>query len=119
MTSKPRILLISSPHLFGESMEMLLRAEKEVELIGPWDLEGLNLCERAIEERPSVIVIADENARNEYAAQLTKSIMERCLEISVIYAALNENIFRLFSTRTLPARGEDLLEAIHACARST
>ena len=33
--TKPRILLISSQYLFGESMETILRADKEVELIGP------------------------------------------------------------------------------------
>jgi DNA-binding NarL/FixJ family response regulator len=113
--SKPRVLLISSQHLFGESIEMVLRAEKEVELIGPWNLNDHDICERLAEVSPSVIVIADENLQSEIAAELTKSIIEQHPEISVIRTALNQNVFRLFSTHTLPARGEDLLETIRGC----
>ena len=117
--SNPRVLLISSQHLFGESMETILRAEKEVELIGPWTLGDQDICERLIEVSPSVIVIADENLQSEVAAGLTKTIIEQHPEISVIRTALNENIFRIFSTHTLPARGEDLLESIRTCITRT
>ena len=117
--SNPRVLLISSQHLFGESMETILRAEKEVELIGPWTLGDQDICERLIEVSPSVIVIADENLQSEVAAGLTKTIIEQHPEISVIRTALNENVFRIFSTHTLPARGEDLLESIRTCITRT
>jgi len=53
------------------------------------------------------------------AAELTKTIIEKHPEISVIRTALNENVFRIFSTHTLPARGEDLLETIHDCIART
>ncbi len=119
LMSKPRILLISSQHLFGESMETILRAEKEAELIGPWQLGDKDIEKRWVEVNPSVIVIADENLQSEVAAELTKTIIESHPEISVIRTALNENIFRIVSTHTLPARGEDLLETIRTCiARS-
>lgn len=113
--SKPRVLLISSQHLFGESMETILRAEKDVEMIGPWNLNDRDICERLVEARPSVVVIADENLQSETAAELTKVIIEKYPELSVIRAALNENVFRIFSTRTLPARGDNLLETIRTC----
>jgi DNA-binding NarL/FixJ family response regulator len=113
--SKPRVLLISSQHLFGESIEMVLRAEKEVELIGPWNLSDRDICERLVEVHPAVVVIADENLQNETAAELTKAITEKYPEVSVIRTALNENVFRIFSTHTLPARGENLLETIRRC----
>lgn len=116
---KPRVLLISSQHLFGESMESILRAEKEAELIGPWRLGDKDIEKRLVEVNPSVIVIADENLQSEVAAELTKTIIESHPEISVIRTALNENIFRIISTHILPARGEDLLEIIRTCiARS-
>ncbi len=57
--SKPRVLLISSQQLFGESMETILRTEKDVEMIGPWHLNDSDICERLVEARPSVVVIAD------------------------------------------------------------
>ena len=113
--SKPRVLLISSQHLFGESIETILRAEKDVEMIGPWHLNDPNICERLVEARPSVVVIADENLQSETAAELTKVIIEKYPELSVIRAALNENVFRIFSTRTVPARGDNLLETIRTC----
>ena len=119
LMSKPRILLISSQHLFGESMETILRAEKEAELIGPWRLDDKDIEKRLVEVNPSVIVIADENLQSEVAAELTKTIIESHPEISVIRTALNENVFRIVSTHTLPARGEDLLETIRTCITQT
>jgi len=111
----PRVLLISSQHLFGESMEMILRGEKEIDLLGPWKLGESNLLGRILEERPSVVVIADENLQSETAAELTKSIIERCPELSVIRTGLSENVFRIVSTHTFPARGDNLLETIRSC----
>jgi DNA-binding NarL/FixJ family response regulator len=113
--SKPRILLISSQHLFGESMETILRAEKDMELIGPWNLHEKEICHRVLDVHPSVVVIADENLQSEAAAELTRSILEEYSELSVIRTALNENVFRIFSTHTLPARGADLLDTIRGC----
>lgn len=117
--SKPRVLLISSQHLFGESMEMILRAEKEIELVGPWNLGDRDICRRLLEVQPSVVVIAAENLQSETAAELTKSIIEQYSELPVIRAGLSENVFRIFSTQTLPARGADLLETIHDCIART
>ena len=117
--SKPRVLLISSQHLFGESMEMILRAEKDTELVGPWNLGDQDICRRLLEVKPSVVVIADENLQSETAAELTKSIIEQYSELSVIRAGLSENVFRIFSTQTLPARGADLLETIRGCIART
>ena len=116
---KPRILLIRSPHLFGESMEMILRAETDMELIGPWDLNEQEVCGRLQEVQPSVVVIADEDLQSEATTELTRSIIEKYPEISVIHTALNENVFRIFSTHTLPARGADLLDTIRGCVVRT
>ncbi len=117
--SKPRILLISSQHLFGESMEMILRAEKDIELVGPWNLGDQDICQRLLEVQPSVVIIADENSQSETAADLTRSIIEQYSDLSVIRAGLSEKVLRIFSTHTLPARGADLLETIHDCIART
>jgi DNA-binding NarL/FixJ family response regulator len=113
--SKPRVLLISSQPLFGESMESLLRSESEVELIGPWDLSDPELVRRLNEAQPSVVVIADETLQGEIAAALTGALIEHNLELSVIRTGLDENVFRIFSTHLLPARGADLRETIRTC----
>lgn len=117
--SKPRILLLSSQHLFGESMEMILRAQQDMELIGPWNLDEPEICQRLLDVQPSVVVIADENLHSETAAELTKTIMEHYPELSVIRTGLSENVFRIFSTHTLPARGIHLLETIRTCIIQT
>ncbi len=117
--SKPRVLLISSQHLFGESMETILRADKDVEFVGPWNLGDKDIYERLIEASPSVIVIADENLQSEAATELTKTIIEKHPKVSVIRTGLNENIFRIVSTHTLPARGDNLLETIRTCVTQT
>lgn len=118
-TSKPRVLLLCSQYLFGESMEAILRAEAEVELIGPWTLDDQNIFERLVEARPSVVVIADERLQNEKAAELMATIIGKHPKISMIRAALSENVFRIVSTNTLPARGDNLLETIHSCIART
>jgi DNA-binding NarL/FixJ family response regulator len=110
--SKLRVLLVSSQHLFGESMEMILRAEKDIELVGPWNLGEQDICQRLLEVKPSAVVIADEDSQSEMAAELTKSIIEQNSELSVILTGLSENVFRIVSTHTLPARGDSLLETI-------
>ena len=100
-------------------MEMILRAETDMELIGPWDLNEQEVCGRLQEVQPSVVVIADEDLQSEATTELTRSIIEKYPEISVIRTALNENVFRIFSTHTLPARGADLLDTIRGCVVRT
>lgn len=113
--SKPRILLISSQHLFGESMEAILRTETNVELVGSWNLNDPQISDQIQETQPSVVIIADETLHSETAAKLTQSILEQYPDLSVVRTGLNEKVFRIFSTHTLPARGADLLETIRSC----
>ena len=108
---KQRVLLICSQRLFGESLETVLRAAEDVELIGPWELGG-DVCRRIADSRPNVVVIADEDPHDMAVTSLTGAIIEQYPELTVIRTGLNENVFRVFSTHTLPARGADLLETI-------
>ncbi len=108
---KQRVLLICSQHLFGESMETILRAAEDMELVGPWGLSE-DVCQRIGEARPNAVVIADEDPQCEAVAHLTAAIIEQYPELSVIRTGLNESVFRVFSTHSLPARGADLLETI-------
>jgi hypothetical protein len=86
-----------------------------MDLIGSWNLGDMDICRRLPEARPSVIVIADENMGSQAAAELTRTILEQYPELVVIRTGLSENVFRIFSTHTLPARGADLLETIRGC----
>lgn len=106
-----RVLLVCSQHLFGESMENILRAEADVELIGPWDL-GEDVCSRIPAANPSVVLIVSEDSQSEANASLTSAIMEAHPKLPIIRAGLTENVVRVYSTHILPARGTDLLETI-------
>lgn len=108
---KHRVLLVCSQHLFGESMETILRAEADVELIGPWDL-GTDICSRITEASPNVVLIVDEDSQSEASANLTSAVMEAYPNLPIIRAGLSENVVRVHSTHILPARGTDLLETI-------
>lgn len=108
---KRRVLLVCSQHLFGESMETILRAADDVELIGLWEL-GEEVCSRITETNPDVVVIVDEDSQSQASANLTASILEEYPDLSIIRASLNEKIFRVFSMHSHPARGADLLETI-------
>lgn len=108
---KQRVLLVCSQHLFGESMETILRAEADVELIGPWDL-GEDVCSRITEAGPSAVLIVSEDSQSEASARLTSDIMEEHPKLPIIRARLTENVVRVYSTHILPARGADLLETI-------
>src|SRR3990172_8081528 len=114
---KQRVLLVCSQHLFGESIESILRAAQEVELIGPWSLAE-DICQRIAEAHPNVVVIAGDDLPDQ-AASLTLAIIEQFPEVSVIRTGMAENVLRVFSTHTLPARVTNLLNAIRQLASLT
>jgi DNA-binding NarL/FixJ family response regulator len=109
---KPRVLLICSQDLFGESVESVLRCASELELVGPWGLEE-EIPSRIPEAGPGVVVIADPDPTSEKAVHLAIALMEQYPDLPVICTGLAQNMFRVFSTRTLPARSTDLLDSIH------
>jgi DNA-binding NarL/FixJ family response regulator len=110
---KPRVLLICSQDLFGESVESVLRCATELELVGPWSLEE-GILSRIPEASPEVVVIADQDPTNEKAVHLATALMEQYPDLPVICTRLAQNMFRVFSTHTLPASSTDLLDSIHA-----
>ena len=113
---KPRVLLISSQHLFGESMETILRANRDIDLIGSWNLDDPTVPRQLLEAQPAVVVIADEDLQSEAAAEMTKLIVERHPDLSVIRTGLSENVLRFLSTHTRSALGDNLFETIRECA---
>lgn len=106
-----RVLLVCSQHLFGAGMETILRAEADLELIGPWDL-GEDVCSRITEASPSAVLIVDDDSQGEASARLTSALMKAHPKLPIIRAGLTENVVRVYSTHILPARGSDLLETI-------
>lgn len=109
---KHRVLLICSQHLFGESLEALLRRVEDMELLGPMELSQGNINARLRELRPDAVIVVDEGETKMSASYLTAAILQQFPNLPVIRAGLEQNIFRVFSAHTLPARSSDLVEAI-------
>ena len=109
---KRRVLLICSQRLFGESLETILRRDDNLELIGPIEASEENINSRLLELRPDAVIVVDEGETKMSLSYLTAAILQEFPSLPVIRAGLEQNIFRVFSAHTLPARSSDLVEAI-------
>jgi len=108
-----RVLLLCARSLLGESLERLLRQEADVELIGPWELDGQAVA-RLSAHAPDAVLIAEGESRGESAAALTAQILERYPEIPVICVGLRRGTLRVYSSQTAPASAADLMETIRS-----
>ena len=109
---KRRVLLICSKRLFGESLETILRRDDQMELLGPIEASEENINMRLRELRPDAVIVVDEGETKMSVSYLTAAILQEFPSLPVIRAGLEQNIFRVFSAHTLPARSSDLVEAI-------
>lgn len=109
---KRRVLLICSQRLFGESLETILRRDDNLELIGPIEASEENINSRLLELRPDAVIVVDEGETKMSLSYMTAAILQEFPSLPVIRAGLEQNIFRVFSAHTLPARSSDLVEAI-------
>lgn len=102
-----RVLLFCSGDLFGETLESLLTQLEEVILIGPLPLDDKMLSQIG-SIQPDVVLIAGEGA----SAELASTILENYPNLPVIQSAITSNVVRVFTSREMPARKADLLDAI-------
>jgi len=110
---KRRVLLLCAHPLLGESLENILRKVEDVDLVGPWDLD-----ERALtylsQESPDIVVVAEAEGEDKSKVSLTSQILERFPDLPVVRVGLAQNVVRLYTSRALPARSADLIEAIRS-----
>ncbi len=109
---KHRVLLICSQHLFGETLEAILRRVENMELLGPMQLLQENINARLLDLRPDAVIVVDDADSRMSASYLTASILQQFPNLPVIRAGLEQNIFRVFFAHTFPARSSDLVDAI-------
>lgn len=109
---KRRVLLVCPPHLFGESLETILRRSDNLELLGPLDLTQTNVEPHLREWHPDAVVIVDQGETDMNVSYLIAAILQQFPALPVVRAGLEHNVFRVFSAHTLPARSSDLVEAI-------
>lgn len=109
---KRRVLLICSQRLFGESLEAILRRDDQLELLGPIEASEENINMRLHELRPDAVIVVDEGETKMSVSYLTAAILQQFPSLPVIRAGLEQNVFRVFSANTFPARSSDLVEAL-------
>jgi DNA-binding NarL/FixJ family response regulator len=109
--NKRRILLLCEQHLLGESLQQVLRAIEDVDMIGSLVLDD-QVLSRLAAHKPDLLIIADEQPSRAQAAHLTGLILEAFPDLPVIWVTLDNNILHIYTARTLPARSADLIDVI-------
>ncbi len=108
---KRRVLLLCTQPLLGEGLHVILGRLQDIELIGPLTLDE-QIASSVPTHHPDVIVVADNGAESTNAAHLATHLLESFPDIPVIQVGLEQNLIRLFTSKTLPARSADLIETI-------
>lgn len=108
---RKRVILLCGQHLLGESLEHILRNAADVELIGTWNFEDTILSHLA-EQMPDLLVMTEEEPPGDQATVLTAKILETFPDLPIIRVTLAQNVFRVYTSRMLPARRRDLIDVI-------
>ena len=108
---KRRVALVCNKHLLGESLEHILGNLEDVELIGAWTCDA-QLLPHLSNQPIDLLLIADEEPPSDQTTHLTVQILEAYPDLPVIRVTLGQNVLRIYTSHTLPARSADLVEAI-------
>ncbi len=108
------MLLLCAQSLLGEGRSVLLGGLSDVELVGPLGLDDPRLGCR-LQDMPAtidVVLIAAEEEKTPALTALTAQILDHYPDAPIVRIGLKQGSIRLYTSRTLPARAADLVEAI-------
>lgn len=108
---KKRILLISQPNLFRDSLEYILKNLEDVEVLDCLPLDDQTL-EQASQQLHDLIVIADDQSTASQASAIMSGLMETHPNLPIIRVKMDPNVLLFYSSETLPARVDDLIKII-------
>lgn len=106
-----RVLLICGKDIFGESLETLLRGLDDVQLIGPLRLDEV-ITTRIEQEHPDIVLVAKQESEFADISSLTSQLLNSHPSLPVIHCTLLDSSVRIFTSRELPARTSELVQAI-------
>jgi DNA-binding NarL/FixJ family response regulator len=112
---RKRVILLCGQNLLGESLEHILTNARDVELIATWDFADVTVP-RLAEQAPDLLVMTEGEFPQEQSTVLTAKILASLPDLPIIRVALEQNVFRVYTSRMLPARQTDLLDVIHLLA---
>lgn len=109
---KRRVLLVSQPNLFGESLEYILNSIDDVQVIGtcPPDDQVAGRCAAGA---PDLIIITENELDFETGSRLTSQLLETFPNLVIIRIKQDSNYLLAYTSQTIPARVADLVEVIH------
>jgi hypothetical protein len=108
---KRRVALLCDQNLLGEILEDILVNSDEVEFIGVWGFDDLNIT-RFAELPPGLLVIADEVPPRAQVSDLMAEIQTGYPEIPIIRVTLAQNDLRIYTSHSKPARRAELIDLI-------
>jgi DNA-binding NarL/FixJ family response regulator len=108
---KRRVALLCTQDLLGESITHLLSHIEDITVIACWSL-GDPALPRLLAEAPDLLLIADEEPFSEAMARLTAQLMEACPDLPIVRITLSQNVLRVYTAQSMPARSAELLEMI-------
>lgn len=109
--AKKRVAMLCAGELLGESLEHLLKNVADISVIGPWALDDRAISHLS-EMQADIVLIVEPESEAEFASQVTGQILERFPGLPVIRVTTENNIVRVYNSRILPARSEELIDLI-------
>lgn len=110
-----RVLMLCAQSLLSEGLKDVLDRIEDVELLGPWTLDA-DVLARLPDARPGVVLLVVEKDEHELASAFTAQMLECYPNLPVIHVGADQNVLRVFTSYTLPARTTDLLDIIRTLA---
>lgn len=113
--NEPRLVLVCQPQLFGEGLVKIITSFSDIDFIGSWPLDDRILW-RLSQQPVDILLISDDEERNEQITSLTALILEKYPDLSIIRVSMQNNTLQVYSSQRMPARTASLLEVIHQVA---
>jgi DNA-binding NarL/FixJ family response regulator len=110
---KWRVVLLYDQRLLGESLEHLLNALADVEVVAAWEVNATNLP-RIQSGQGDVLLMAEEEPSGEKSRLLTAQILDTFPNLPLIRLKLEQGVFQIYTSQTFPASSADLIEAIRS-----
>jgi len=111
--AKRRVLLLCAQPLLGEGLETILSRLEDMELSGPWAPDA-QVMDRLLKDVPDIVLVVEKEKEDQSITSLMTGILERYPDLPVVRIGLVQNVIRLYTSRTLPARSADLIETIRS-----
>jgi hypothetical protein len=108
---KKRILLISQPNLFRDSLEYILSNLEDVEITDslPLDDYTLSRCSGQVND---LILIAEDQSTTQQAIAILSGLLEASPNLPIIRVKLEPNVLVFYNPEALPARVDELIKVI-------